>query len=140
MSQKVIVHARDNSTGKPQITGASGGRYALGSVLVINCSDDDEWEISEGGLHEVNANGVPDELIPSSALPGEFQAGCMVGSLDGGQTFFSVGTCLRMRILGGTKVEGNQVDLTLYCWDSDYENNEGRITATVSSEVDCPSS
>ena len=70
MSQKVIVHARDNSTGKPQITGASGGRYALGSVLVINCSDDDEWEISEGGLHEVNANGVPDELIPSSALPG----------------------------------------------------------------------
>ena len=43
-------------------------------------------------------------------------------------------------ILGGTKVEGNQVDLTLYCWDSDYENNEGRITATVSSEVDCPSS
>jgi hypothetical protein len=54
----------------------------------------------------------------------EFLYGSIVGSFDGGKSYFSTGTHLTMTMLTpGT--------LSFCCWDSDYQNNSGSVKATV---------
>jgi hypothetical protein len=126
---KVIVRAKDNSTAKIPMTGASAGTIAPGSLVSIRCSKTDEWEISEGHEgHEVNANGVPNEIATLGNQT--FSYGCIVGSWDGGKTFFPVGTHLDM-VACVAKADNSPAELTLYCWDSDFENNSGSIAAEV---------
>ena len=126
---KVIVRAKDNSTAKNPMIGASAGTIAPGMLVSIRCSKTDEWEISEGHEHhEVNANGVPNEITTRGNQT--FTYGCMVGSWDGGKTFFPVGTHLDM-VASVANPDGSPAELTLYCWDSDFENNGGSIAAEV---------
>jgi hypothetical protein len=54
-----------------------------------------------------------------------FLYGSLIGSLDGGKTFFAVGTRLEMTIVCPAGV------LLLYYWDINKADNSGSITATV---------
>ncbi|MEM8722701.1 MAG: DUF4114 domain-containing protein [Cyanobacteria bacterium P01_G01_bin.39] len=54
-----------------------------------------------------------------------FQSGSLVGTLDGGKTFFQVGTHLQMSVL-------NAGHLSFACWaDDNYGDNQGVIRAYV---------
>ncbi len=122
---QVVVRAKENS-----LTGGEGktvGRIQRGSLLVITCRSDDTWRL--GNELFVNANGRAGTTYnrPDGQ---EFNTGSMVASLDNGVTFFPVGTHLEMTVLQGSENEGGP-ELKLYCWDSDSENNQNFIIATV---------
>ena len=131
MEKKVIVFAQDNCIkGK----GEPAGRIPVpvGSTLTITCSDTDEWEIRTGDERfEVNANGKRGDMPYN---PGPEHAtmfyGTLVGSFDGGTTYFSVGTHLVMTVNYASPDGGDPI-LTLWCWDSYSEDNSGAISATV---------
>ena len=75
-----------------------------------------------------NANGLGNPLGGKFGLyrrgPQSFLYGSLVGSLDGGKTFFSVGTHLSMTVL----TEGN---LTLHYWDSNNADNSEFVQVIV---------
>lgn len=77
----------------------------------------------------VNANGLSNPFGGNYGLFTQsgfsFFYGSLVGSLDGGKTFFPVGTRMEMSIL---IPEGR---LTLYYWDSNKADNSGSVIATV---------
>ncbi|HEV7806941.1 MAG TPA: hypothetical protein VGO80_14050 [Solirubrobacteraceae bacterium] len=50
--------------------------------------------------------------------------GSLVGSLDGGKTYFAIGTRMEMTILAPGR-------LALYYWDVNNGDNSGSIVATV---------
>ena len=125
----VTVKAKENSTGRTPITGALAGTYTPGALVRVRCSLTDEWEVAEGEGYEANANGVKTHFTTRGNQI--FQSGSMVGSWDGGKTFFPVGTQLDMIVLAAIPGNPNLAELTLYCWDSDFENNSGTIKADV---------
>lgn len=127
----ITLNAKTNSISNPDFQGASAGFFTPGSVATISCNPNDEWEISAGGIHECNADGV--EGAPFIFKEQSYRAGAMVGSFDGGNTFFPVGVNTEVRVLSpGTR---DNAELTLYCWDSDWANNSGNIAATVEGAV-----
>jgi len=121
---KVDAKANSVSGGKGYDTG-----YTLrpGDILMISAGPDDRW--SAGANQRLsNANGLGNPLGGKFGLykRGDqgFLYGSLVGSLDGGKTFFSVGTHLSMTVL----TEGK---LTLHYWDSNNADNSGQIQVIV---------
>lgn len=127
MSQSQFeVKAKENSVsgGSPLNTGLS---LAPGQILTICVSPDDMWSAGSGQKTS-NANGLGNPFgndfgtFTNNGF--SFLYGSLVGSIDGGQTFFPVGTRLEMTILGPG-------ELSLFYWDSNNSDNTGSITATV---------
>lgn len=127
MSSSVFhVRAKENS-----VSGGTGLNTGIGlkpgQLLVIGADPNETW--SAGVADRVsNANGLGNPLGGQYGLfargPQSFLYGALVGSLDGGRTFFGVGTNLTMTILtAGT--------LTLYYWDSNNSDNSGGINVHV---------
>ena len=127
MAHQFEVKAKENSVsgGTPLVTGIT---VSKGELLTINVSPDDKWSAGAAD-RESNANGL------SNPFGGDFGFfthngfsflyGSLVGSLDGGKTFFAVGTRLEMSILCPPG------RLTLYYWDVNKDDNSGSVTATV---------
>lgn len=127
MANTFVVRANQNSVtgGVGLNTGISVG---LGDLLTISVPPDDTWSAGPGNRTS-NANGLGNPLgqnfgvFTKNGFSAQF--GSLVGSLDGGNTFFAVGTRMEMTILAPNG------HLTLYYWDSDNVNNSGSVTATV---------
>jgi len=88
---------------------------------------EDKWAAGVPNRYS-NANGLGNPLGGKFGLyrrgDQSFLYGALVGSLDGGKTFFSVGTHLSMTVL----TEGT---LTLHYWDSNSQDNVGDIAVIV---------
>jgi len=121
------VKAKENSVsgGVPMVTGIS---VTKGELLTISVSPDDKWSAGAAD-RESNANGLSNPFGGNYGVfthgPFSFFYGSLVGSLDGGKTFFAVGTRMEMSIL---IPEGR---LTLYYWDVNKDDNSGSVIATV---------
>jgi hypothetical protein len=118
-----IVQAKENST-----TGGVGkdaGTYNRGNFVIITCNPEDEWNLG-GSLLKCNANGVAGHRNPIWSING----GTMVGSIDGGKSFFPVGTLCQLMITA------DNTNLTLYCLDTDKDNNSGGISAQIQTAKD----
>jgi hypothetical protein len=123
-----VVNAKENSVsgGVPLQTGIN---LSAGNVLSINVSPDDLWSSRpDGSRGTSNANGLGnpfgDNIGTFTKSGYTFLFGSLIGSLDGGQTFFPVGTKLEMTMLGPGR-------LSLFYWDSDNQNNGDAVTATI---------
>lgn len=121
------VKAKENS-----VTGGIGLNTGInaqpGQLLVINVDPRDTWSAGIADRTS-NANGLGNPLGGNYGLhtrgSQSFLFGSLVGSLDGGNTFFSVGTNLTMTVLtSGT--------LTLYYWDSNNNDNSGQVRVVIS--------
>ena len=121
-----VVKAKENSVsgGVPMDTGLT---VAPGQLLTISVAPDDTWSAGAGNRTS-NANGLGNPLggnFGTFTKNGSvFLFGCLVGSFDGGTTFFAVGTRLEMTILGPGR-------LSLFYWDVNNQDNTGDVTATV---------
>ena len=126
MAHQFVIKAKENSVsgGVPLDTGID---VKPGKLLTISVPSDQTW--SAGAANRTsNANGL------GNPLGGNFGTfthngfvylfGCLVGSIDGGKTFFPVGTRLEMTILGSGR-------LVLFYWDVNNQDNSGSVTATV---------
>ena len=126
MTYQFVVKAKENSVsgGVPMDTGIA---LKPGQLLTISVPADDTW--SAGAANRTsNANGLGNPLggnFGTFTKNGSvFLYGSLVGSVDGGQTYFAVGTRLEMTILGPGR-------LSLFYWDVNNQDNTGSITATV---------
>jgi len=126
MAYQFVVKANQHSIsgGVPMNTGVA---LNPGQLLTISASPDDTW--SAGAANRTsNANGLGNPLGGNfgTFAKGDFVFlyGSLIGSLDGGKTFFAVGTRLEMTILAPGK-------LSLYYWDVNKADNTGEVTATV---------
>lgn len=134
MSSNITVNAKKDSVAKIPLEGADAGTIKPGDLLIISCSQTDEWEVSTGGeLMETNANGLGNHM--TSRGNQTIRTGALVGSLDGGATYFSIGTRLEM-VVTAVNSNGTNPNLKLYCWDSDFEDNSGTITAYINTVPD----
>lgn len=127
MSQhQFVVKAKENSV-SGGVAMNTGITVSPGQLLTISVAADDTWSAGAGNRTS-NANGLGNPLggaFGTFAKNGSvFLFGCLIGSLDGGTTFFAVGTRLEMTILGPGK-------LSLYYWDVNNQDNSGDVTATV---------
>ena len=127
------VHAFANSVNRfvvkllvPEALLDTGMTLQQGDSLIIDVSPRDFWNLG-GGVWIRNANGtqakgeMANEVVQNNH---KFIYGCLAATLDGGKTFFSVGTHLEMTVL-------NAGTLCLCCWDGDYGNNSGSVKACV---------
>lgn len=121
---KVDAKAHSVSSGKGLDTGFS---LRPGDILTIVAGPDDKWAAGTPNRYS-NANGLGNPLGGHFGLyrrgDQSFLYGALVGSLDGGKTFFSVGTHLSMTVL----TEG---DLSLYYWDSNNQDNLDFISVII---------
>jgi hypothetical protein len=121
-----VVKAKENSVsgGVPMDTGIT---VAPGQLLTISVALDDTWSAGADNRTS-NANGLGNPLGGNfGTFPKNnsvFLFGSLVGSFNGGTTYFPVGTRLEMTILGPGK-------LSLFYWDSNNQDNTGDVTATV---------
>ena len=121
------VKAKENSS-----TGGSGLNTGItlekGDLLTVSVDPLDKWSAG-GGPRESNANGLSNPYGGDFGLYTKngfsFFYGSLIGSFDGGKTFFGVGTRLEMTILN------NGGELSLYYWDCNNQDNSGSITAIV---------
>ncbi|HEV3455983.1 MAG TPA: hypothetical protein VHG32_05450 [Thermoanaerobaculia bacterium] len=126
MSTQFTVKAKENSVsgGAPVNTGVA---VQPGLLLTITVPPDELWSAGTGD-RKSNANGLHNPLGGDFGTfdkgPFAFLYGSLVGSLDGGKTFFPVGTRMEMTVLA----KGN---LSLYYWDVNHDDNSGSVTATV---------
>ena len=126
MPHTFVVDAKNNSLtgGTPLNTGITVGP---GTLLTVSVPSDDTW--SAGAANRTsNANGLGNPLGGNFGThaqgPFKFLFGSLVGTLDGGATYFAVGTRLEMSI----QVQGT---LKLVYWDQNNGDNTGSVTATV---------
>lgn len=126
MAHQFEVKAKENSVsgGAPLVTGIS---VTKGELLTVSVPADDTW--SAGAANRTsNANGLGNPLGDDFGVfthgPFSFLYGSLVGSLDGGKTFFAVGTRMEMSIIPAGR-------LALYYWDVNKDDNSGSVTATV---------
>jgi len=121
-----VIKAKENSVvgGTPLDTGID---VKPGKFLTISVPPDETWSAG-AGQRTSNANGLSN---PLGANFGTFSHngfsylfGSLVGTIDGGKTFFPVGTQLEMTVLGPGR-------LSLAYWDSINGDNSGSVTATV---------
>lgn len=121
---KVDAKAHSISGGKGLNTGFS---LRPGDILTIVAGPDDKWAAGSPNRYS-NANGLGNPLGGNFGLyrrgDQSFLYGALVGSLDGGKTFFSVGTHLSMTVL----TEGT---LTLHYWDSNNQDNAEFISVII---------
>jgi hypothetical protein len=123
------VKAKENSV--DQGTGLDTGvAVSAGDKLKITVSEDQTWSAGAADRNS-NANGLiagnrfGGVYPPHSTKGFSFPIGSLVGSLDGGKTFFLVGT----NYDGVAPVAGR---LSLFFWDSISHDNFGSVTASVS--------
>jgi len=127
MPNQFEVKAKENSVsgGTPLVTGIT---VTKGQLLTISVPPDDKWSAGAAD-RESNANGLSNPFGGNFGVfthnGFSFFYGSLVGSLDGGKTFFAVGTRMEMSIL---MPSGR---LTLYYWDVNKDDNSGSVTATV---------
>jgi hypothetical protein len=104
-----------------------------GDFVTIDVHPFDFWSILQGDLNfDVNANGRRSDgtfrfglgYDRYDAFGHNFTYGSLVGTLDGGKTFFPVGTHLQMTVL-------NTGNLAFACWDIDWAGNQGIVRAYV---------
>ena len=104
-----------------------------GDLITVDVHPLDFWSLLERDLSfSISANGRRSDGTFRFGLGYDrldkvghnFVYGSLVGTLDGGKTFFPVGTHLEMTAL----TTGN---LALACWDVDFANNAGVIRAYV---------
>ncbi|MFP5274630.1 hypothetical protein [Coleofasciculus sp.] len=104
----------------------TGMTLTQGDLLIVDVSPRDFWNLGGGGWIR-NANGTQangNMTNESTQKNYNFILASLLGTLDGGKTFFPVGTHLEMTVLnGGT--------LSFSCWDIDYANNAGSVKACV---------
>ena len=126
MAHQFEVKAKENSVsgGTPLVTGIS---VTKGELLTISVPADDTWRAGAAN-RESNANGLGNPLGDDFGVfthnGFSFLFGSLVGSLDGGKTFFAVGTRMEMSIIPAGR-------LALYYWDVNKDDNSGSVTATV---------
>ena len=124
------VQAKENS-----ISGGSslstGIAVKPGQVLIISADPNETWKVGTDigtGRGVSNANGLGNPLGGDHGFLNRngqsFLYGCLVGSLDGGRTYFGVGTHLTMTIL-------TKGTLTLHYWDENNIDNSGAIRVHV---------
>lgn len=121
----VDAKAHGVTGGKPLDTGL---RVGPGDLLVITASPDDTWSAGPGDRTS-NANGLGNPVGGNqygifTSAGHSFLYGSLVGTLDGGKTYFAVGTYLAMTVLA-------QGVLQLVYWDSFLGDNSGVVKATV---------
>jgi hypothetical protein len=124
------VKAKENSaTGGNALN--TGVVVAKGDRLIIKAAEDDTW--SAGGSERTsNANGLVAGnkyggvfgTYTSPTTGATFPFGSLVGSLDGGKSYFLVGT----QFDGPVPQAGT---LSLLYWDMNNEDNSGSITVSV---------
>jgi hypothetical protein len=126
MPHTFAIDAKNNSLtgGTPLSTGITVGP---GDLLTVSVPSDDTW--SAGAANRTsNANGLGNPLGGSFGTfakgPFQFLYGSLVGTIDGGNTYFAVGTRLEMSI----QVKGK---LELVYWDMNNADNSGCIHATI---------
>ncbi len=126
-----------------------------GDVLTFTCPLIQMWN-SGGGPGNTNADGVAVNMGPpisidwttfnparpapdsSSTLPFpnaanySFGIGCLVGSLDGGTSFFAIGTDFTLTNLGNGLGTSAPTALWLFYWDINADDNRGSMTVYVS--------
>ena len=121
-----VVQAAANS-----VSGGTGLNTGIsvvpGDLLTISVDPNDTWAAGNGPRTS-NANGLGNPFGNGFGTftknNSTFLFGSLVGSLNGGASFFPVGTRLEMTMVGpGT--------LSLYYWDSNNNDNNGSVTATV---------
>ena len=126
ISKTIAVAAKANS-----VSGGVGAKPNIavkpGQLMVITASASDTWSAGTADRTS-NANGLGSPMGGQYGVHQrgdyKFLFGSLVGSFDGGKTYFSVGTYLAMTIL----MPG---ELTLYYWDSNNADNTGSVTANV---------
>jgi hypothetical protein len=121
------VMAKDHSVGTGGVPLSTGIGVKPGQLLTISADPCDTWS-ARSDWPEANANGLGNPFSNSNGQfvhnGSSFVWGCLVGSLDGGRTFFGIGTRLEMTVLSTGK-------LSLAYWDSDSANNNGSVLVTV---------
>jgi hypothetical protein len=100
----------------------------LGQTLMITADPTDTWAGGASPDLTSNANGVSNPLGKGGGIYTRnncgFHGGSLIGSLDGGKTFFPVGTHTTFPVLGpGT--------LSLYYWDTANQDNSGDVRVDV---------
>ncbi|MBL4605090.1 MAG: hypothetical protein JKY02_05365 [Flavobacteriaceae bacterium] len=125
---EIAIDANENSA-----TGGTGKvvqhlNLQSKDIITIFCDREDQWDLfyGESGF-ATNANGIDNHTITIGDTGQVFRSGSLVGSLDDGKTFFSVGTFTQITVLEG----GPNPTLKLYCADSDKDNNAGFIKARI---------
>lgn len=127
MANQFEVKAKENSVGggTPLVTGIS---VTKGDLLTISASPDDKWSAGVAD-RESNANGLSNPFGGNFGVftlgNFSFLYGSLVGSLDGGKTYFAVGTRMEMSII----IPAGR--LTLHYWDLNKDDNTGSVVATV---------
>lgn len=126
MSFQNVVRAKENS-----VSGGVGLNTGIvvapGDLLTISARPDDTWSAGPGPRTS-NANGLGNPTGQNFGVYTRngfaFLYGSLIGSLDGGATFFAVGTRMEMTVLAPGR-------LSLYYWDSNNADNSGSVTAIV---------
>ncbi|GET41275.1 hypothetical protein [Microseira wollei] len=121
------INARVHSlTGGTRLN--TGIELEPGDLLKVNVDPKDLWNMAWMDRNsDVNANAInKNKSWPWGyhGSPFSFRMGNLIGTLDGGKTYFAVGTHLEMTVLSkGT--------LSFLVWDLDYLNNRGFVRAFV---------
>ena len=127
-AETVKVNAKINSIsgGQPANTGVN---VTKGDLLVISVDANQKWSAGTASNLTSNANGLNNPIGGNLPLfrRGDFAFlyGSLIGSIDGGKTFFPVGTNLTMPIL--TK----RGSLQLYYWDINKADNKGSVKVII---------
>ncbi len=126
------VHAQIHSPGTKNFLD-TGIKLQLGDLLIVNLDPKDLWNLSNTDSNwNLNANGVraSNKTLVDPTSNGNFPSfvlarGSLIGTLDGGQTLFPVGTHLEMTVL-------NPGSLSLMLWDDNNNNdNRGSLRAFI---------
>lgn len=116
-----VVDAKANSVSGGTLLN-TGIKLVPNQLLTVSVPVDEAW--FAGPSLNSNANGRTTAPVFTHKGLTAF-SGSLVGSLDGGNSFFGIGTRLEMSILIPSGI------LSLGYWDSDNFNNSGSVTATV---------
>jgi hypothetical protein len=125
-----IVNANANSVSGGACLN-TGIIVPTGKLLVMSVDKQDLWTFGPAP-RTGNANGLSNPFggfFGNFTKPGtnfSFLFGSLVGTLDGGLTFFPIGTHMEQTILKSTGIP-----LRLCAWDSDNANNVGSVTVNV---------
>jgi hypothetical protein len=110
----------------------TGLEVTKGQYLLITVDEEDTWSAG-GGPRTSNADGLGNPLGHNfgnfNKAGGSFLYGSLVASLDGGKTFFLVGT----KWFGTASNDGV---LSFYYWDSNQGDNGGSVIANVQIDSD----
>lgn len=126
------VSAYINSTSGPNLLD-TGVYVNSGSLLSVASQVSDTWTLGVSYQEEVNADGTNalNTNLGAYTQDGQtFMLGSMVGKI-GNSPYFLVGTSYN-------QVASASGNLFLGCWDYDFLNNSGWITASIQSTYNFP--